>query len=343
VRVFNDNVSLGRRPKLIGQWFMTLKWLWQCPEHCKHSSLTPTGDGGIAGTFLLTDAKLHGSAVRGRGPRDAGTGFSGELDMAVQWTHSPLVDPMIDPPEQTKPAGPGGPAAHLSAIDQLGSTGDDDGLRFGNWGEFKAWLHGIPIRFDIDHFALRRLKIEMSDLFIGVGAGVDDSDTTAYIKSMELNLGRVSMYEFFDVLATKIIGSVAVDARALYTATSEVLSGLGINLSKQVGNALASTAAVAATPLAAVASSAAAAATAAASAGASATSNVIGYASGTPKIADDQPRASAGQEQVPGPAQSVPPDDAVVLPSSTSIPSPEPSKRTIMNTLGLPNLPKFGD
>ena len=183
----------------------------------------------------------------------------------------------------------------------------------------------------------------MSDLFIGVGAGVDDSDTTAYIKSMELNLGRVSMYEFFDVLATKIIGSVAVDARALYTATSEVLSGLGINLSKQVGNALASTAAVAATPLAAVASSAAAAATAAASAGASATSNVIGYASGTPKIADDQPMASAGQEQVPGPAQSVPPDDAVVLPSSTSIPSPEPSKRTIMNTLGLPNLPKFGD
>ena len=201
VRVYNDNVGLGRSPCMIGQWFMTLKWLWQCPEHCKHRELTATGQGGIAGTFLLTDAKLHGSAVRHLGPHTlkhpSGTdGFCGELDMALQWTHTTL----LDPPKPRKPTG---------AIEQLGSTGDDDTLRFGNWKEFKGWLHGVPIRFDIDHFAIRRLTIEMSDLFVGAGAGVADGTNNAYVDNITFKrFNRVSMYEFFEVLATQVRASV---------------------------------------------------------------------------------------------------------------------------------------
>lgn len=160
VRVYNDNVGLGRSPLLIGQWFMTLKWLIQCPTHCKYKegSLTTTGEGGIAGTFLLTDAKLQGSAVRGRGPHDLGNGFSGELDMAIQWTHTNMLDPppaswtMCNSPH----AGNRPMSAPIGATGQLGSTGDDDGLRFGNWAEFKDYLHGAPIRITTDHFVLRK-------------------------------------------------------------------------------------------------------------------------------------------------------------------------------------------
>ena len=66
VRVYNDNVGLMGRPRLIGQWFMTLKYLVMFPTYCKHSKIVAPGDGSIAGTFLLTDAKLQGSAMRDR-------------------------------------------------------------------------------------------------------------------------------------------------------------------------------------------------------------------------------------------------------------------------------------
>ena len=90
VRVFNDHVGIGRSPRLIGSWCMTLKWLWQLPTHCKHKrdGLTATGEGGIAGTFLLTDAKLRGSACRHLGPHELGEGFSGELQRRTA-VHSP--------------------------------------------------------------------------------------------------------------------------------------------------------------------------------------------------------------------------------------------------------------
>ena len=45
VRVFDDNVRFGKRPALLGQWFMTIKYLIACPNHCKHSRLTQHGAG----------------------------------------------------------------------------------------------------------------------------------------------------------------------------------------------------------------------------------------------------------------------------------------------------------
>lgn len=230
VRVYNDNVSFGTSPKLLGQWFMTLKWLHQAPDHCKHAKgkLTKTGDGGIAGTFLLTDAKLHGSAVRHMGPHDLGDGFMGELDMAIQWTHTDRLEPSFaDEPHKLIHKEP------MSAIDQLGSTGEDDTLRFGNWAELKATLHNLPIRFDIDHFVLRRLKIEMSDLFTGVGVGQGDGENVVNVKELSLKLGVVSMYGFFEKLGLEVVKTVSFDLRALGGATSEIFSGLSTNLGKQ--------------------------------------------------------------------------------------------------------------
>lgn len=249
VRVYNDNVGFGRSPQLVGQWFMTLKWLIQCPEHCKHKkgTLTATGDGGIAGTFLLTDAKLQGSAVRVLGPHDLGAGFSGELDMAIQWTHTTLLDPAPD--DWTLRSSPHagerlmGPA--IGAIDQLGSTGDDDGLRIGNGAEFKEFLSGVPIRISTDHFVFRKVAIEMADLFTGAGAG-HRTGNSAYISELSFKpMHEVSLYSLGWELAQQVIPRVAVDLTALYTATAEVLAGVttGVGKSlasgfKAVGNAL---------------------------------------------------------------------------------------------------------
>ena len=235
VRVMNDNVGIGKAPKLIGQWFMTLKWLYMCPQHCKHSKLHATGDGGITGTFLLTNAKLQGAACRGIGPHDLGHGFSGELDMAVQWTHTDLLDPPTNWQMTASPHAGGrltGPSK--SPLEQLDSTGGDDGLRFGNWAEFKAFLHNIPIRINTDHFVLRRVTIEMSDLFVGAGKGVDGA-RNAYIKELSFSrFKEVSLYSFFEVFALAVIKRVSLDFSALYTTTMEIFSGLGTNMGKQV-------------------------------------------------------------------------------------------------------------
>ena len=99
---------------------MTLKYLLMAPNYCKHLAVTEHGDGAIAGTFLLTDAKLRGSAVRGHGFSYLGAGFSGELDMALQWTHSSL----IDEPPAGRPKPP---------FQQLDRNKVDDRLKFGNW------------------------------------------------------------------------------------------------------------------------------------------------------------------------------------------------------------------
>jgi len=106
VQVFN-----GATTALLGQWLMTTKYLLTAPRHCKHAkgSLTVGKKGAIAGSFLLSDAKLRGSAVRGHGPHSVGdsearkSGAScGELEMMLQWAHSELVP--VQPPQKPRPA-----------------------------------------------------------------------------------------------------------------------------------------------------------------------------------------------------------------------------------------------
>ena len=157
VRVYNDNVSFGRSPILIGQWFMTVKYLIMFPMYCKHKEgkLTAHGDGAISGTFLLTDAKFQGSACRALGCNDLGRGLSGELDMEIHYTHSDLIDPL--PPVMEG----------YDAIGQLGKYPLEDKCKLGNMAELKAVLSGLPMRFDIEFFLIRKAYIEMSDLFVG--------------------------------------------------------------------------------------------------------------------------------------------------------------------------------
>jgi len=72
-----------------------------------------------------------------------------------------------------------------------------------------------------------------------VGVGQHDGENVVNVKELSLNLGVVSMYEFFEKLGYAVIGKVSLDFRALGGATSEVFSGLGTNMSKQFRSAFA--------------------------------------------------------------------------------------------------------
>ena len=160
IKVVNGASSSVQKPALLGQWVMTTKYLVACPRHCKHSRLDVRSDGALTGTFLLCDAKMHGSTVRSLGPHTVGKGYEcGELDMTLHWTHCPLVQRGAELQTNCRPAAP------RPATDQLNQGSAEDALRLGNLFELKALLSGIPIRFDIDHLTLRKVVVEMTDIF----------------------------------------------------------------------------------------------------------------------------------------------------------------------------------
>lgn len=160
IKVVNGASSSVQKPALLGQWIMTTKYLVACPHHCKHSRLDVRSDGALTGTFLLCDAKMHGSTVRSLGSHTVGKGYEcGELDMTLHWTHCPLVQRGAELQTNCRPSAP------RPATDQLNQGSAEDALRLGNLFELKALLSGIPIRFDIDHLTLRKVVVEMTDIF----------------------------------------------------------------------------------------------------------------------------------------------------------------------------------
>uniref|UniRef100_A0A7S2JCQ8 C2 domain-containing protein n=1 Tax=Haptolina brevifila TaxID=156173 RepID=A0A7S2JCQ8_9EUKA len=158
VQVYNGSA-------LLGQWLITTKCLVACPTHCKHRTLTVCPDGSLAGTFLLSDSKLRGSAVRGFGPHDCAEGYSGEIDMVLKWSHA--ADDLVPPPPLKPPRPP---------IEQLNESSADNALQLGNLRELKEFLIAVPIRLHIENMVLRKVAVEMSDIFAGMSAHVAAKD-----------------------------------------------------------------------------------------------------------------------------------------------------------------------
>ena len=88
-----------------------------------------------------------------QGPHNVGVGACGELDMALQWKHSPLIK--LPPPKPT------------TALEQLNANSAETNLRLGNLGELKKLLDALPIRLDVDLMVLRTVRVDMSDIFAG--------------------------------------------------------------------------------------------------------------------------------------------------------------------------------
>eukprot|EP00966_Prymnesium_polylepis_P102395 2372119-Prymnesium_polylepis.1 len=77
--------------------------------------------------------------------------------MALHWWHSPGVEAPPMPKLQ-------------GAMTQLTCNGLEDKCRLGNVGELKGFLHNIPIRINVDFFVVRKVMVEMTDLFAGTGS-----------------------------------------------------------------------------------------------------------------------------------------------------------------------------
>jgi len=227
VRVYNDNVGFGRSPALIGIWFMTVKYLLLFPDYCKHKAVQTHGDGAISGTFLLTDAKLRGSAMRSLGPHELGRGLSGELDMALHLTHSELMPPL--PPITPKPA-----------LDQLSANEVEDQCKFGNWAELREFLSSGPVRFDVEEFTIRDATIEMSDLFSHVKHGKladEKEDAVVHIDLVDFKpFECVTLLGLIEAIKEQLVSNVLLNHKALLTATCEVFSGLGQSMSHHMQN-----------------------------------------------------------------------------------------------------------
>ena len=155
--------------------------------------------------------------MRGHGHSFLGNGFSGELDMALHWTHSPL----IDPPPPPKP---------MTASQQIDVASWEDKYKFGNMGELKEYLKGLPIRLDVRHFALNDSIIEISDFFSGVMLQDSQWDKLEKVAHVERVLFKfkepLSLYHFLDTVKNQLITSLASDYKAMFSATSEIISGL---------------------------------------------------------------------------------------------------------------------
>jgi len=241
IRILNGSAVLG-------QWFMTTKYLLVCPTHCKHSSLRQHKDGAISGTFLLCDAKLRGSAVRGLGPHDMGTdGYCGEIELGMHWVHSELVPP---PPKPT-PRPP---------MEQLNEGTAEDTLRLGNFTELKEFLIKVPIRLDVEQMTLRNLCVEMTDLFAGKSTlgktkGVakqpaehsehrDHKDTSnvVHVKLLDFEpFKQVSLYHFLEVFSKQASTRILTDRGTLASAVGEIFGGIAQNMAHSFKKSLTTT------------------------------------------------------------------------------------------------------
>ena len=241
---------------LLGQWFMTTKWIYADPYHCKHSALKVHPNGMVVGTFLLCDGKMHGSAVRTLGPHDMGEGgFCGEIDMGIHWIHCKDYTPPLAA-ETRKP------------IDQLNEGTADDLLRLGNLAELRTMLTKLPIRLDINQMTVRDLNVRMKDMFAGnhvnekktaaglkeaKTAGVNEAQTggllgkfhspfgktkdpkedrsvapTVNVKLLDFDpMYKVSVIEFAEKFAVQAASRVLRDRKAIFGGLSEIFAGLG--------------------------------------------------------------------------------------------------------------------
>ena len=152
--------SVGR-DQLLGQWVLTLKYLVTQPDYCKHAPpLARSRDGSVSGTFLLSDAKLRGSAVRALGPSELGKGFSGEVDMRLHWMHAASLPPPPPPKRRT-------------AMEQLNENSGETALRLGNVCELRTALSSLPLRLSCGEVAFRDVSVGIKDLFTGYKGDIE--------------------------------------------------------------------------------------------------------------------------------------------------------------------------
>jgi len=188
VCVYNDKWGPD---KLIGQWFMTMKYMVTNPAYCKHreKGFKTSADGVMSGTFLLCDSAMRGSAMRTLGPEDLGEGYSGEIDMRLQWTFSPSLPPPLPAPEK-------------SAIAQLTENSGETALRMGNTLELREMLARLPLRLSSGPVSIDEVSVSIKDLFTGsVGHIENELGSEASLSTTADTLDELAYYELIEETA----------------------------------------------------------------------------------------------------------------------------------------------
>ena len=166
--------------------------------------------------------------------------------MELQWSHTSL----LDTPPPTKPR---------DALEQLTCNGLEDKCKMGNMAEMKAFLHSIPIRINIEYMTIRKVLVEMTDLFAAVkvrgvtadaeekegefseSSGFHDDSTRGVARVAYINFApfqEVSLYGFLWTFSTEVAKCVLKDHKAIYTGASEILGGLADNVFTKAGHVL---------------------------------------------------------------------------------------------------------
>ncbi len=135
----SDEKSIGKG-SIIGQWRMTLKYIYMNPKYNFHNSIEVDDNHTIKGWFPLVDKSFDNS-------------HCGEVEMWIRWAHT-AENESYEPQE-------------LTALQQMQENSAEGQLKQGNLHNMIQMLSRFPILFDIRRVTIRNLKFYLKDLFLG--------------------------------------------------------------------------------------------------------------------------------------------------------------------------------
>ena len=139
ITVCNKDLTLNG---FVGQWIMTLKYLFTDPLYNYHNSIEVKGPGSIRGWFPLKSRRFHR------------LGECGEIELEIEWFHNPALAKVAPP-------------CVSAAMAQLKQNSTETNLRLGCREQLKKKLNSVPLLFDIDRVTLRNVDVFVKDLFMG--------------------------------------------------------------------------------------------------------------------------------------------------------------------------------
>lgn len=168
VSVCNKDLTLNG---FIGQWVMTLKYLFTNPRYNYHNSIEIKRPGYIRGWFPLRSRRFHRM------------GKCGEIELEIEWFHNDALEQ-----EASSPCTNG-------AMAQLKQNSNETNLRLGDRERLKEKLNSVPLLFDIDRVTIRNVEVYVKDLFMGK-TGHAETLKTAGKSADEANSIQIDLIDF---------------------------------------------------------------------------------------------------------------------------------------------------
>mmetsp|Transcript_911 Transcript_911/g.2052 ORF Transcript_911/g.2052 Transcript_911/m.2052 type:complete len:1379 (+) Transcript_911:271-4407(+) len=206
VQVHDEELLSG---DVLGQWVMTLKWIYLNPFFNHHHSMELAEGHTLRGWFPLL------------GP-DMDTGNNGEIEMWIQWAYT-------EEGIQEKPK-------NLTALQQLTENSAETTLRLGNVDNVMRMLRRFPALMNVKRVIIRDVEFYLKDLFRGE---VKNSERREAVKIPELSVNNfrrptgangIVLKDFLKQFAIGIIRDI--QGKTVGSALMQVLGGIFSGFSK---------------------------------------------------------------------------------------------------------------